>query len=58
MNVEMGAEAAQFPEKEYVNGIAVAVQGAYSEQDSIQLFFVHKPPAARHKKRYAPCEFI
>jgi hypothetical protein len=26
MNVEIGAEAAQFPEKEYVNGIAVAVQ--------------------------------
>jgi hypothetical protein len=26
MNVEIGAEAALFPEKEYVNGIAVAVQ--------------------------------
>jgi hypothetical protein len=25
MDVEIGAEAAQFPEKEYVNGIAVAV---------------------------------
>ncbi len=25
MNVEIKAEAAQFPEKEYVNGIAVAV---------------------------------
>jgi hypothetical protein len=25
MNVEIGAEAALFPEKEYVNGIAVAV---------------------------------
>jgi hypothetical protein len=25
MNVEIGAEAAQFPEKEYINGIAVAV---------------------------------
>jgi hypothetical protein len=24
MNVETGAEAAQFPEKEYINGIAVA----------------------------------
>jgi hypothetical protein len=29
MNVEIGAEAALFPEKEYVNGIAVAVCGAY-----------------------------
>ncbi len=27
MNVENGAEAVQFPEKEYVNGIAVAVHG-------------------------------
>jgi hypothetical protein len=26
MNVEIGAEAAQFPEKENINGIAVAVQ--------------------------------
>jgi hypothetical protein len=25
MNVEIGAETAQFPEKEYINGIAVAV---------------------------------
>jgi hypothetical protein len=25
MNVETGAEAALFPEKEYINGIAVAV---------------------------------
>ncbi len=25
MNVEIGAEAAQFPEKEYLNGIAIAV---------------------------------
>jgi hypothetical protein len=26
MNVEIGAEPALFPEKEYINGIAVAVQ--------------------------------
>jgi hypothetical protein len=25
MNVEIGTEAAQFPEKEFINGIAVAV---------------------------------
>jgi hypothetical protein len=25
MNVEIGAEAALFPEKEYINGIAVSV---------------------------------
>jgi hypothetical protein len=27
MNVEIGAEATQFPEKEYINGIAFAVCG-------------------------------
>jgi hypothetical protein len=26
MNVEIGTEAAQFPEKEYINGIFVAVR--------------------------------
>jgi hypothetical protein len=30
MNVEIAAEAAQFPEKEYMNGIAVAVQAIVS----------------------------
>jgi hypothetical protein len=29
MNVEIGAEAAQFPEKEYINGNAVAVQHSW-----------------------------
>ncbi len=28
MNVEIGTEAAQFPGKEYINGIFVAVGGA------------------------------
>jgi hypothetical protein len=32
MNVEIGAEAALFPEKEYVNGIAVAVCGVSRPQ--------------------------
>ncbi len=27
MNVDIGAEAALFPEKDYINGIAVAVRG-------------------------------
>jgi hypothetical protein len=27
MNVEIGAEAVLFPEKDYINGIAVAVRG-------------------------------
>jgi hypothetical protein len=32
MNVEIGAEAAQFPEKEYINGIAVAVWGDFGSR--------------------------
>jgi hypothetical protein len=32
MNVEIGAEAAQLPEKEYINGIAVAVHNLESSQ--------------------------
>ncbi len=28
MNVEIGTETAQFPEKEYINGIPVAVRAA------------------------------
>ncbi len=29
MNVEIAAEAAQFPKKEYINGIAIAVYALY-----------------------------
>jgi hypothetical protein len=29
VNVEIGTEAAQFPEKEYINGIFLAVQKAF-----------------------------
>jgi hypothetical protein len=32
MNVEIGAEAAQFPEKEYINGIAVAMLSLYKKR--------------------------
>jgi hypothetical protein len=34
MNVEIGAEAEQFPEKEYINGIAVAVQISFFNTQS------------------------
>jgi hypothetical protein len=30
MNVEIGTEAAQFPENEYINGIFVTVRGTAS----------------------------
>jgi hypothetical protein len=50
MNVEIGAEAAQFPEKEYINGIAVAVQWHILKNDSgdtgsllVEDFFKHNP---------------
>jgi hypothetical protein len=32
MNVEIGAEAALFPEKEYINGIFVTVRGEGMDQ--------------------------
>jgi hypothetical protein len=31
MNVEIGIEAAQFPEKEYINGIFLVVQELFSD---------------------------
>jgi hypothetical protein len=36
MNVEIGAEAALFPEKEYINGIAVAVHLTYKNAQTPQ----------------------
>jgi hypothetical protein len=38
MNVEIGAEAALFPEKEYINGIAVAVHLCSHLPEEISLF--------------------
>jgi hypothetical protein len=54
MNVEIGAEAALFPEKEYINGIAVAVHLCSHLPEEISLFQwkvsrdilkIQKPPA-------------
>jgi hypothetical protein len=41
MNVEIGAEAAQFPKKEYINGIAFAVyirNAVIQQLDKVQVF--------------------
>jgi hypothetical protein len=35
MNVEIGTEAEQFPEKEYINGIFVAVQSSEGVKESV-----------------------
>jgi hypothetical protein len=35
MNVEMGTEAAQFPEKKYINGIFVAVQDLVTREEEV-----------------------
>jgi hypothetical protein len=40
MSVEIGTEAAQFPEKEYINGIFVAVYDKKVEASSNILFIV------------------
>jgi hypothetical protein len=31
MNLEIGTEVEQFPEKEYINGIAVALEGGHEK---------------------------
>jgi hypothetical protein len=41
MNVESGAEAAQFPEKEYINGIFVAVHGAQLNFGDLYPYFTY-----------------
>jgi hypothetical protein len=38
MNVEIGPEAAQFPEKEYINGIFVTVKGHNNNLLTLSLF--------------------
>jgi hypothetical protein len=43
MNVEIGAEAALFPEKEYINGIAVAVYTGI-----LDLIIVQRAISSRH----------
>jgi len=42
MNVEIGTKAAQFPEKEYINGIYVAVHNLLNLQTSLTAQFAHK----------------
>jgi hypothetical protein len=37
MNVEIGAEAALFPEKEHINGIFVAVKRKFFQSSVIRL---------------------
>jgi hypothetical protein len=39
MNVEIGTEAAQFPEKEYINGIFVAVHASVGKQRILKTTF-------------------
>jgi hypothetical protein len=36
MNVEIGAEAAQFPEKEYISGIFVAVLHSFCTKVNLE----------------------
>jgi hypothetical protein len=47
MNVEIGTEAAQFPEKEYINGIFVAVQLRMNEVQGLALIRIKLWPVWR-----------
>ncbi len=56
MNVEIGTEAAQFPEKEYMNGFFLAVQSAASPVSLNLLALLHlfsspSPRGAMHQIR-------
>jgi hypothetical protein len=42
MNLEIETEAAQFPEKEYINGILIAVQLSYGHSTYKVLFISYK----------------
>ncbi len=42
MNVEIGAEAALFPEKEYINGILIAVKDKLPSSPPIFLYLIFK----------------
>jgi hypothetical protein len=55
MNVETGAEAALFPEKEYVSGIFVAVQ-ARAQLSHAEAQNASAPPGRPSGKASAPAE--
>jgi hypothetical protein len=63
MNVKIGAEAALFPEKEYINGIAVAVWDtgwkctvSYSELVFVNIYGVQESiPINRFRQPTSPC---
>jgi hypothetical protein len=53
MNVEIGAQAAQFPEKEYLNGIAFAVRVRNERTSShtmirswVEFFYIYAEPTS------------
>ncbi len=56
MNVEIGAEAAIFPGKEYISGIFLAVQGLYSFNSNhvikITSVFIAPPPPPQVARLY------
>jgi hypothetical protein len=45
VNVEIGTEAAQFPEKEYINGILVAVQAVRAPIYKLASIHAYSPSA-------------
>jgi hypothetical protein len=49
MNVEIGTEAAQFPEKEYINGIFAAVQDRPMYDPSLSIFRTLTLPSIKYK---------
>ena len=48
MNVEIGAEAAQFPKKEYINGLPLQCTTGYYQPCTAQYWFVILAPTPRN----------
>jgi hypothetical protein len=58
VNVEIGTEAAQFPEKEYINGIFLAVHARMHLKCMRALTTVHLPTEKIHYDRMMAAIFV
>jgi hypothetical protein len=67
MNVEIGTEAAQFPEKEYINGIIVAelvncvrvrVELVCSVKTTVLTVYINQPPRSTNATSPVPLSIL
>jgi hypothetical protein len=59
MNVEIGAEAAQFPEKDYINGIALTVYPSrFPSYHSRSSFLTSREMSVKERSSPRKCEIF